>query len=131
MRAMVLDEHTKYCAIISKCDLKNFSCDLRLNQLIEAMQHTRKKLNDKENSTEIASLQRLEKLAASAASLGYDGSKESIDKCSKLMSKIEKILQVNTYVMSVATFGSRIYKVVRISVTARESWTQWLTLAPH
>ena len=56
--------HCRYCAIISKCDLKNFSCDLRLNQLIEAMQHTRKKLNEKENSTEIGSLQRLEKLAA-------------------------------------------------------------------
>jgi serine/threonine protein kinase len=115
IKAHQLSEHTKYCAIISKCDLKNFSCDLRLNQLVEAMHHTRRKLEEdnhnRQHSAEIKCLKKLEKFAASAASLGYDGQTASINRCTHLMNEIDKIVNSNSNVV-VTTFGKRIAKVI-------------------
>lgn len=104
-----LDEHDKYCLMVSNCDIKETQCDTRIHNLLSLFHEVRTKDVKDKNILDLC--EKVSKLASLAASLPYDGSEDTINKCLEYVHKVEDIM-IETDSQIVFTFANQFCKIM-------------------
>ena len=117
-----LHGHNRVCSLLGKVDEgDDQTIDQKLWHVIEILQNYRKTRNTENRprlSKVMALLTKLEKLAASAAGLGYDGLQKTSRRCTKIHAEAQKIINEAPDVPSVSTFGAKVQALVKEKMAA-------------
>lgn len=104
-----LDEHDKYCLMVSNCDIKETQCDTRIHNLLSLFHDIRSKEVKDNKISDLC--EKVSKIASLTASLPYDGTCDTINKCLEYIHQIEDIM-IETDSQIIFTFANQFFKIM-------------------
>lgn len=125
-----LEEHDKYCLIVSNCDNNEAQCDQRIYNLVSLLQDVKKDLKKKGADKKLLeTCDQLCKIGSSASSLSYDGKDETLMKCSNLLHELEEII-LDTTSQLIIIFSSRFFKFIQVKYMSLSEYSELLAAKP-